>query len=209
MTEPSADAIRMVEALLFAATEPLDAASLEERLPEGVDVPACLAALEAQYAERGVNLVRRGDRWLFQTAPDLAFLLQRDVEETVKLSRAASETLAIIAYHQPVSRAEIEQVRGVAVSKGTLDVLLETGWVRPRGRRQSPGRPMTYGTTDQFLLHFGMESIDDLPGLSELKAAGLMDPEPPAGFTGDEDGENAGETQSPTLPFTHPSEGDT
>lgn len=199
----------MVEALLFAATEPLDAASLADRLPESVDVPACLEALEARYAERGVNLVRRGNKWLFQTAPDLAFLLQRDVEETVKLSRAASETLAIIAYHQPASRAEIEQIRGVALSKGTLDVLLETGWVRPRGRRQSPGRPMTYGTTDQFLLHFGLQSLDELPGLSELKAAGLMDPEPPAGFSGEDQEETGPADDSPVLPFGDGNERDT
>jgi segregation and condensation protein B len=172
----------MIEALLFAATEPLDETSLEKRLPETADVPALLAALTEVYEGRGVHLVQRADKWMFQTAPDLAFLLRHEVEEEKKLSRAAMETLAIIAYHQPVTRAEIEEVRGVAVSRGTLDVLMETGWVRPKGKRQTPGRPVTYGITDEFLVHFGLESVKDLPGLDELKAAGLLDAEVPPDF---------------------------
>jgi segregation and condensation protein B len=174
--------VRMVEALLFAAAEPLDEASLAARLPEGTAVGAILAQLRQDYEPRGINLVRRGDKWMLRTAPDLAFLLQREVHQQKRLSRAATETLAIIAYHQPVTRAEIEEVRGVAISKGTIDVLLATGWVRPVGRRRSPGRPVTYGTADEFLVHFGLESIKDLPGMEELKAAGLLDPDPPADF---------------------------
>jgi len=174
--------VRMVEALLFAAAEPLDEASLAARLPEGTAVGAILAQLRQDYEPRGVNLVRRGNKWMLRTAPDLAFLLQREVHQQKRLSRAATETLAIIAYHQPVTRAEIEEVRGVAISKGTIDVLLATGWVRPVGRRRSPGRPVTYGTADEFLVHFGLESIKDLPGMEELKAAGLLDPDPPADF---------------------------
>jgi len=190
MSEPASQLLRMLEALLFAASEPLDAATLQSHLPAESDIDALLGELQADYRGRGVNLVKRGDRWLFETAPDLSFLLRKDVEETIKLSRAAAETLAIIAYHQPATRAEIEQIRGVAVSKGTLDVLMEAGWIKPRGRRRTPGRPVTYGTTDAFLLHFGLESLTDLPGIAELKAAGLMDAEPPADFMA----ENAGET---------------
>lgn len=165
----------MVEALLFAAREPLDEASIAARLPDGADVPALLASLTEDYAKRGVNLVRRGGKWMMQTAPDLAFLLQREVEQERRLSRAASETLAIIAYHEPVTRAEIEEIRGVSISKGTLDVLMETGWVRLKGRRRTPGRPITYGITEEFLVHFGLETAKDLPGFEELKAAGLLD----------------------------------
>jgi segregation and condensation protein B len=202
----SDDVLRMLEALLFAAAEPLDAATLEERLPAGTDVAGLLAELQAIYQERGVNLVHRGDKWLFETAPDLSFLLQKESEETIRLSRAAAETLAIIAYHQPATRAEIEQIRGVAVSKGTLDVLMETGWVRPRGRRRTPGRPVTYGTTEDFLLHFGLESLTDLPGLAELKAAGLMDADPPSGFLAQLQEEDPAEDEEPDedsliLPF--------
>ena len=142
-----------------------------------------LAALRQDYADRGVRLVRVGAKWLFRTADDLAWLLSASGREVRKLSRAALETLAIIAYHQPATRAEIEDIRGVAVAKGTLDVLLETGWVKPRGRRRSPGRPITFGTTDGFLLHFGLEAIGDLPGLDELRGAGLFDRQLPAGFT--------------------------
>jgi len=174
--------MRLVEALLFAALEPLDEATLAERLPEGADVSATLLALQADYATRGVNLVRLGGRWAFRTADDLAWLLSRDAYETRKLSRAAMETLAIIAYHQPVTRAEIEEIRSVSISKGTLDVLLETGWIRMRGRRRSPGRPVTYGTTPAFLDHFGLDGIADLPGLEELKGAGLLDGRLPPGF---------------------------
>jgi segregation and condensation protein B len=167
--------LRMLEALLFAAAEPLTAEGLGERLPQGVDVAALLEDLRGRYEKRGVNLVHVAGKWAFRTAPDLAFLLRREAVETRRLSRAAVETLAIIAYHQPVTRAEIEQVRGVTASKGTLDVLLEIGWIRPRGRRRVPGRPLTYGTTEAFLSHFGLASLTDLPGMEELKAAGFLD----------------------------------
>ena len=178
-----AEGKRIAEALLFAATEPLAEDKIAARLPEGVKVAAVLAALKEDYADRGVRLVRVGAKWLFRTADDLGWLLSASGREVRKLSRAALETLAIIAYHQPATRAEIEDIRGVAVAKGTLDVLLETGWVKPRGRRRSPGRPITFGTTDAFLLHFGLEAIGDLPGLDELRGAGLFDRQLPAGFT--------------------------
>ncbi len=167
--------LRMVEALLFASAEPLSEAALAERVPEGADVPAILAALSEHYAPRGVNLVSVAGKWMFRTAADLAFLLRKELEEPRRLSRAAVETLAIVAYHQPVTRAEIEEIRGVGLSKGTLDVLMEAGWVKPRGRKRTPGRPVTYGTSESFLVHFGLSSIDDLPGIEELKAAGLLD----------------------------------
>ena len=178
-----ADAMRIAEALLFAATEPMPEATIAARLPEGVVVADVLAALKQEYAHRGVRLVRVGARWLFRTADDLAWLLSASGREIRKLSRAALETLAIIAYHQPTTRAEIEDIRGVAVAKGTLDVLMETGWVKLRGRRRAPGRPITYGTTDGFLMHFGLEAIGDLPGLDELRGAGLFDGRLPPGFT--------------------------
>jgi segregation and condensation protein B len=167
--------LRMLEALLFAAAEPLSEESLAERLPKGTDVHNLLEQLAARYDKRGVNLVRVAGKWSFRTAPDLAFLLRREIAETRKLSRAAIETLSIIAYHQPVTRAEIEQIRGVTVSKGTIDVLLEVGWIKPRGRRRVPGRPLTFGTTDQFLTQFGLDSLTELPGLEELKSAGFLD----------------------------------
>jgi segregation and condensation protein B len=167
--------LRMLEALLFAAAEPLSEESLTERLPKGADVVTLLEQLAARYEKRGVNLVRVAGKWAFRTAPDLAFLLRREVAETRKLSRAAIETLAIVAYHQPVTRAEIEQVRGVTVSKGTIDVLLEVGWIRPRGRRRVPGRPLTFGTTELFLSQFGLDALGDLPGAEELKSAGFLD----------------------------------
>jgi segregation and condensation protein B len=170
------DGERAVEATLFAAAEPLGVADIALYVGEGVDVAAALAALADHYAGRGVELVERGGRWHFQTAADLAYVLRREREESRKLSRAAVETLAIIAYHEPVSRAEIEAIRGVQISKGTLDVLMEAGWVRPAGRREVPGRPLTYATTQDFLTHFGLGSRRDLPGLDELKAAGLLDP---------------------------------
>ena len=176
-------ALRMLEALLFAASEPLDEATLKERLPTEIELPQVLAELKKQYEGRGINLVSIGGRWQFRTAPDLAFLMEKERIEPKKLSRAAIETLAIIAYHQPITRLEIEQVRGVQVSKGTLDVLLETGWVRLRGRRRSPGRPVCYGTSQAFLEHFGLETVKDLPGLEELKAAGLLSAQVPPGFT--------------------------
>src|SRR5437762_4100513 len=174
--------LRLIEALLFAAGEPLDEKTLRSRLPEGVDVASAMRRLQAEYASRGVNLVRIAGKWTFRTAIDLAWLLARDSVEPRKLSGAATETLAVIAYHQPVTRAEIEEIRGVSASRGTLDVLLETGWIRPRGRRKAPGRPITFGTTDAFLSHFGLDSIGDLPGLDELKGTGLLDGRLPAGF---------------------------
>ncbi len=174
--------LRLLEALLFAAVEPIDVQTLRERMPEDVDVGALLARLVRDYEGRGVNLVRVADRWRFQTAPDLAPNLTDVKEARRKLSNAALETLAIVAYHQPVTRAEVEDVRGVAVSKGTLDVLMELGWLRLRGRRRTPGRPVTYGTTHAFLAHFNLETISDLPGRDDLKAAGLLDPRLPKDF---------------------------
>lgn len=177
------EAMRIAEAMLFAAAEPLDEAEIARRMPEGIEVGDVLTRLKADYAPRGVNLLRVGKKWLFRTAADLGWLLARDETQPKKLSRAALETLAIIAYHQPVTRAEIEEIRGVTISKGTMDVLLETGWVRLRGRRRTPGRPVTYGTTEAFLLQFGLESISDLPGLEELKGAGLFDGRLPSSFS--------------------------
>jgi segregation and condensation protein B len=177
-----AEAMRIAEALLFAAAEPLAERDIERRMPTGLVAATVLEALKAEYAPRGVNLVRAGDHWMFRTASDLAWLLAAGQSEEKRLSRAALETLAIVAYHQPVTRAEIEDIRGVAISKGTLDLLLETGWVRLRGRRRAPGRPITYGTTEAFLIHFGLETITDLPGLEELKGAGLLDGRLPKDF---------------------------
>ncbi len=174
---------RQVEALLFAAAEPLSLADLARRLPEGADVEAALSALAGRYEGRGVELSQVAGRWRFATAPDLAALMVEEREEPRRLSRAANETLAIIAYHQPITRAEIEAIRGVALSKGTLDTLLEVGWVRMRGRRRTPGRPVTYGTADAFLEHFGLESFADLPGAADMKAAGLLGLDMPPGFT--------------------------
>ncbi|WP_315711706.1 MULTISPECIES: SMC-Scp complex subunit ScpB [unclassified Bradyrhizobium] len=175
--------LRILEALLFASAEPLEQAALAKRMPEGVDIKAALAQLQAEYANRGVNLVRVANKWTFRTAGDLAWLMTRESTETRKLSRAAIEVLAIVAYHQPVTRAEIEEIRGVVTSKGTLDVLLETGWIKPRGRRKTPGRPLTFGTTDAFLAQFSLETLGDLPGLEELKGTGLLDSRLPTGFT--------------------------
>ncbi|WP_395818496.1 SMC-Scp complex subunit ScpB [Devosia sp.] len=166
--------LRIAEALLFASAEPLSRDDLATYLSEGADVQALMAVLEERYAGRGVTLVRRGDKWAFRTAEDLGFLLRREEQETRALSRAALETLSIIAYHQPATRAEVEEVRGVQTGKGTLDLLMEAGWVKMRGRRRTPGRPVTYGTTDAFLDHFGLETLADLPGLEELKGAGLL-----------------------------------
>jgi segregation and condensation protein B len=166
--------LRILEALLFASAEPLSAAELAPHLGEGIDAEGLLVALQERYAGRGVNLVRRGDKWAFRTAEDLNFLLLRETTDNKPLSRAALETLAIIAYHQPATRAEVEEVRGVATGKGTLDLLMEAGWIKMRGRRRTPGRPVTYGTTEAFLDHFGLESLADLPGLEELKGAGLL-----------------------------------
>jgi len=181
--EQRAEELRLVEAMLFASAEPLDEATLAERLPQGLDVHALLLELQQEYASRGVNLVRINSKWTFRTANDLAWLLSKETIEARKLSRAAIETLAIIAYHQPVTRAEIEEIRGVSTSKGSVDVLLETGWIRPRGRRKSPGRPVTYGTTEAFLSHFGLDAVGDLPGLEELRGAGLLDGRLPPEFS--------------------------
>ena len=180
--EARPEELRLLEALLFAAGEPLDEATLARQLPNGVELKDALVRLKAEYAPRGVNLVRIGKKWTFRTANDLAWLLTKQTVETRKLSRAAIETLAIVAYHQPVTRAEIEDIRGVATATGTLDVLLRTGWIRPRGRRKAPGRPITYGTTENFLSHFGLEAVSDLPGLDELKGAGLLEGNMPLGF---------------------------
>ncbi len=174
-------AVRIVEALLFASAEALGEDVLAAALPPGAVLRDILAHLQGHYAARGVNLVSIGGRWSFRTAPDLGHLLRKDVEEPRKLSRAAIETLAIIAYHQPVTRAEIEDIRGVATAKGTLDILLEAGWVRMRGRRRTPGRPITFGTTEAFLSQFGLSAIADLPGLDELKSAGLFEGKLPRG----------------------------
>ncbi|QIK40674.1 SMC-Scp complex subunit ScpB [Pontivivens nitratireducens] len=178
---PMAEQERMVEAILFASSEPLDTRALAARLPHGCDVAQALALLQKRYAGRGVHLLRSGDNWAFRTAADLSFLMQKEVVETRKLSRAAIETLAIVAYHQPVTRAEIEEIRGVSVSRGTVDLLMELDWIRLGRRRQTPGRPVTFTTTPGFLAHFGLETARDLPDLKELRAAGLLDNRPPPG----------------------------
>ncbi len=195
--------LRMVEALLFAAGEPLTETQLLARLPEGAPLEQLLGELALKYESAGVQLVQRGKHWLFQTAPDLSFLLRKDVEETRKLSRAAVETLSVVGYHQldrrgkmkGVSRAEIEDIRGVSLSKGTLDLLIEAGWVRPVGRRPVPGRPVVYGTTEEFLAHFGLTSLAELPGLEDLRAAGMLDPfeQSLADLMQKQDGETAAE----------------
>lgn len=180
--ENAARQLRIVEALLFASAEPLSVADIAIYFDPDTDIKALLARLQADYAGRGVHLVRRGDSWAFRTAEDLGFLLRREETESRTLSRAALETLAIIAYHQPTTRAEIEEVRGVWTGKGTLDLLMEAGWIRMRGRRRTPGRPVTYGTTPAFLDHFGLEFLSDLPGLEELKGAGLLSGRLPPNF---------------------------
>lgn len=180
--ERLADALRRAEAILFASDEPIDAATLTEALPQGVEAGDVLLKLKAAYASKGVQLVELAGKWRFQTAPDLAFLFEETREQPRALSRAALETLAIVAYCQPVTRPEIEDIRGVAVSPGTLDILMEAGWIRPRGRRRTPGRPVTFGTTDAFLVHFGLDAIDSLPGRNDLKAAGLLSADIPRDF---------------------------
>ncbi|WP_246717440.1 SMC-Scp complex subunit ScpB [Oricola nitratireducens] len=178
-----AEAMRMAEALVFASSEPVSEKALAARLPDGVDVSALMSELQDFYDKRGVNLVRIENSWAFRTAGDLGFLMQREEVQQRKLSRAALEVLAIIAYHQPITRAEMEDIRGVETSKGTIDVLLETGWVKMRGRRKTPGRPVTYGTTLEFLDHFGLSEIRDLPGMEELKGAGLLSSRMPSNFS--------------------------
>ncbi|MCA8886747.1 MAG: SMC-Scp complex subunit ScpB [Hyphomonadaceae bacterium] len=173
---PSDDAIRAAEALLFAGGEPVTAKALGEKLGPPVDVAAGLMKLKADYAERSVQLVEAGGAWRFQSAPDLASLFAETREAPRKLPKAAMETLAVIAYHQPVTRAEIEEIRGVSLSRGSMELLLEIGWIRPRGRRRTPGRPLTFGTSDAFLSQFGLASLDALPGKDDLKALGLLDP---------------------------------
>ncbi len=174
--------LRIIEALLFSAAEPVSLVKLGEHLPEGADIAGLLADLRLNYENRGVNLVEIAGKFMLRTAEDMSFILRKDVQEQKKLSKAGLETLAIIAYHQPVTRADIEDIRGVAISRGTLDTLLEIGWIRMRGRRKSPGRPVTYGTSEVFMQHFGLADITDLPGLQELKAAGLLDANLPPGF---------------------------
>jgi segregation and condensation protein B len=175
--------LRLLEAMLFASDEPIDEKDLAARLPEGTNLAGALEQLQQDYASRGVNLVKVDGKWTFRTATDLSWLLSKESTERRKLSRAAIETLAIIAYHQPVTRSEIEELRGVSTSAGSVDVLLETGWIRPRGRRKTPGRPVTYGTTSDFLSHFGLDQVADLPGLEELKGAGMFDGRLPSGFS--------------------------
>jgi len=182
MPDVNPEHLRMVEALLFAASEPLSELELAGSLPQGADVRPLLAELQKIYEKRGVTLMKVADKWQFRTAPDLAFLLRKEQPEQKRLSRAAIETLAIIAYHQPVTRAEIEDIRGVALSKGTVDILMEIGWVKIRGRKRTPGRPVTYGTTEAFLVQFGLENVGHLPGMDELKAAGFLEALPPSGL---------------------------
>ncbi len=211
MSEDRFQLLRLLEAVLFASAEPVGEKALANRLPEGADLAGLLEELRGLYANRGVHLTQFDDRWAFRTAPDLADKLQIETEVTRKLSRAAIETMAIIAYQQPVTRAEVEEIRGVALSRGTLDTLLEAGWIRPKGRRQTPGRPVTWVTTDAFLDHFGLESREALPGLEELRAAGLLDARsaistlgakamsamaPPEDTGGDEEAEEEGVEES-------------
>jgi segregation and condensation protein B len=178
MSEDRFQQIRLLEALLFAASEPLGEKDLERHFPEGTELPVLLDELRGLYEARGVTLQRVGEKWAFRTATDLAPRMRIENESRRKLSRAAVETLAVIAYHQPVTRGEMEEIRGVALSKGTLDTLLEAGWIKPRGRRRTPGKPVTWGTTESFLDQFGLDSLDALPGVEELKAAGLLDARP-------------------------------
>lgn len=193
---PLAEQERMVEAILFGSTDPVSLSEIVSRLPVGCDPAEALVTLRRRYEGRGVNLVRVGDAYAFRTAPDLGHLMHKEVQETRKLSRAAIETLAIVAYHQPVTRAEIEEIRGVAVSRGTVDQLMELGWIRLGRRRMTPGRPVTFVVTESFLDHFGLESARDLPGLKELRAAGLLDNRPlPGAMQDDDDGGDPGQSE--------------
>ncbi len=195
--ERAAQALRVMEAVIFAAARPVDEETLAAQLPQGTDIERGLATLAAHYSRRGIQLVKVAGGWSFRTAPDLADRLTVHRVVRRRLSRAALETLAIIAYHQPVTRAEVEDIRGVHLGRGTLDLLLEAGWIAPKGRRRTPGRPVTWVTTPAFLEHFGLEDLDDLPGLEELEAAGLLEADPPAGEGGEagsgERGEDAAE----------------
>ncbi len=193
---PLAEQERMVEAILFASAEPVSLAEIASRMPHGCDPAEALVILRRRYEGRGVNLMKVGDAYAFRTAADLGHLMHKELRETRKLSRAAIETLAIVAYHQPVTRAEIEEIRGVAVSRGTVDQLMELDWIRLGRRRMTPGRPVTFVVTDSFLDHFGLESARDLPGLKELRAAGLLDNRPlPGAMTDDEDGAVTGQSE--------------
>jgi segregation and condensation protein B len=198
--EPSADAVRAAEALLFAGGEPITAKALGERLGPAVDVAAVLMKLKADYAGRGVQLVEAGGGWRFQSAPDLAVLFAETRDAPRRLPKAALETLAVIAYHQPVTRAEIEEIRGVSLSRGAMELLMEIGWIRPRGRRRTPGRPLTFGTTDAFLGHFGLASLDALPGKDDLKALGLLDPRAAAGIDVPRPSDDMGSDEDPLSP---------
>ncbi|MCA3485704.1 MAG: SMC-Scp complex subunit ScpB [Rhodobacter sp.] len=200
-TPPMGEQERMVEAILFATAEPLTLADLSSRLPQGCDAAEALAHLRRRYDGRGVHLVKVGDAYAFRTAPDLGYLMQKETVETRKLSRAAIETLAIIAYHQPVTRAEIEEIRGVAVSRGTIDQLLEMEWIRFGRRRMTPGRPVTFVVTENFLDHFGLESARDLPGLKELRQAGLLDNRPLPGSVGQDGDEDEAAPQGQSEMF--------
>jgi segregation and condensation protein B len=192
--------LRLLEAILFAAADPVSEDAIAARLPEGVDVKGLIAELHSHYADRGVNLVRVAGKWAFRTAQDLGNILRVERTFVRKLSRAAVETLATIAYHQPVTRAEIEEIRGVQLSKGTFDTLFEAGWIKPLGRRKTPGRPVTWGTTEAFLGHFGLESVSDLPGMDELRAAGLLDARPAGTIIAGARGEKA-EAEANELPI--------
>ena len=192
--------VRLLEAILFAAADPVSEDALASRLPEGADVKALIGELQQMYAGRGVNLTRVAGKWAFRTAPDLGNILRIERSFVRKLSRAAVETLATIAYHQPVTRAEIEEIRGVQLSKGTFDTLFESGWIKPVGRRRTPGRPVTWGTTDSFLAHFGLESVSDLPGMDELKAAGLLDARPAGAIIAANRGVAAPSSDAPPEP---------
>ena len=192
--------VRLLEAILFAAADPVSEDALASRLPEGADVKALIGELQQMYAGRGVNLTRVAGKWAFRTAPDLGNILRIERSFVRKLSRAAVETLATIAYHQPVTRAEIEEIRGVQLSKGTFDTLFESGWIKPVGRRRTPGRPVTWGTTDSFLAHFGLESVSDLPGMDELKAAGLLDARPAGAIIAANRGVPAPSSDAPPEP---------
>ncbi|MEM7642178.1 MAG: SMC-Scp complex subunit ScpB [Pseudomonadota bacterium] len=197
---PLAEQERMVEAILFASAEPVTVAELHARLPHGCNAPSALEQLQKRYDGRGVRLTRAGDAWAIRTAPDLAFLMTRETVETRKLSRAAIETLAIIAYHQPATRAEIEEIRGVSVSKGTIEQLMEMEWIKLGQRRETPGRPITFVVTRSFLDHFGLSSPRDLPGLKELRAAGLLDSSPPPDMSSEEQEEDQDDLFVPPPP---------